>query len=69
MILNCEFDEKSADTVAGIILQHLNHMPQKGEQLSLGYFDFKVLTADTRRMQMLQVTVDKKHKINGKVSD
>lgn len=66
---NCEFDEKSADTVAGIVLQELNHMPQKGEQLTLGYFDFKVITADTRRMQMLQVTVDKKHKINGKLSD
>ncbi|WP_114324650.1 HlyC/CorC family transporter [Candidatus Colwellia aromaticivorans] len=66
---NCEFNEKSADTVAGIVLQHLNHMPQKGEQLTLGPFDFKVLTADTRRMQMLQVTVDKKHKINGKLSD
>ena len=66
---NCEFDEKSADTVAGIVLQELNHMPQKGEQLTLGNFEFKVLTADTRRVQMLQVTVDKKHKINGKLSD
>jgi len=66
---NCEFDEKSADTVAGIVLQELNHMPEKGEQLTLGDFEFKVLTADTRRVQMLQVTVNKKHKINGKLSD
>jgi len=66
---NCEFDEKSADTVAGIVLQELNHMPQKGEQLTVGNFDFKVITADTRRMQMLQVTVDKNHKVNGKLSD
>ncbi len=66
---NCEFDEKSADTVAGIVLQALNHMPEKGEQITLGHFNFKVLTADTRRMQMLQVTVDKEHKINGKLSD
>lgn len=66
---NCEFDEKSADTVAGIVLQELNHMPEKGEQLTLGNFEFKVLTADTRRVQMLQVTVNKKHKINGKLSD
>jgi hypothetical protein len=28
-----------------------------------------VLAADKRRMQMLQVTVDKKHKIYGKLSD
>ncbi len=66
---NSDFDEKSADTIAGIILQQLNHMPQKGEQVNLAPFDFKVVTTDTRRMQMLQVTVAKKHNINGKVSD
>jgi len=66
---NSEFDEKSADTISGIILQKLHHMPQKGEQVSIGDFDFKVVATDTRCMQMLQVTVAKKHKINGKVSD
>ncbi len=66
---NSQFDEKSADTIAGIILKKLNHMPQKGEKVSLGPFEFKVLAADTRRLQMLQVTVAKKYKINGKVSD
>lgn len=66
---NSQFDEKSADTIAGIILQKLNHMPQKGEQVILGPFDFKVVAADTRCVQMLQVTVAKKHKINGKLSD
>ncbi|MCW8834506.1 MAG: CBS domain-containing protein [Colwellia sp.] len=66
---NSQFDEKSADTIAGIVIGQLNHMPQKGEQVVLGHFEFKVLTADNRRLQMLQVTVAKKHKINGKVSD
>ena len=27
---NSEFDEKSADTIAGILLKQLNHMPRKG---------------------------------------
>jgi len=66
---NSSFDEKTADTIAGIILKQLNHMPQKGEQVSIGHFDFKVLATETRRMQMLQVTVAKKHKINGTLSD
>ena len=66
---NSEFDEKSADTISGIILQKLHHMPQKGEQVTIGNFDFKVVATDTRCMQMLQVTVAKNHKINGKVSD
>tara|TARA_R110001583_G_scaffold2233_30_gene16538 strand:- start:7343 stop:8236 length:894 start_codon:yes stop_codon:yes gene_type:complete len=66
---NSKFNEKSADTISGIILQKLNHMPQKGEQVTIGHFDFKVVAADKRCMQMLQVTVAKKHKINGKTSD
>jgi len=66
---NCQFNEKSADTIAGIIIGQLNHMPKKGEQVSLGHFEFKVLSADSRRLQMLQVTVDKKHNVRGKLSD
>jgi magnesium and cobalt transporter len=66
---NSQFDEKSADTIAGIVIGQFNHMPEKGEQIALGHFEFKVLAADNRRLQMLQVTVAKKHKINGKVSD
>ena len=66
---NSSFDEKAADTIAGIILKQLNHMPQKGEQVNIGHFDFKVLATETRRMQMLQVTVAKKHKVTGNVSE
>jgi len=66
---NSTFDEDDADTIGGIVLHKFSHMPQKGEQLTLGNFTFKVLVADTRRMQMLQVTVSKSHKINGKSSD
>jgi magnesium and cobalt transporter len=66
---NSDFDEDDAGTIGGIVLHKFNHMPQKGEQLTLGDFTFKVLAADKRRMQMLQVTVEKSHKINGKLSD
>ena len=66
---NCDFKETNADTIGGIVLRQFNHMPQKGELFRLGNFEFKVLVADNRRMQMLQVSVDKGHEINGKVSD
>lgn len=66
---NSEFDEKSADTIAGIVISQLNHMPERGEQVTVGHFEFKILAADNRRLQMLQVTVAKNHNINGKVSD
>ncbi|TYK64328.1 HlyC/CorC family transporter [Colwellia echini] len=63
------FTESDVDTIGGIVLRQFNHMPEKGEVLSLDKFEFKVLVADNRRMQMLQVTVPKGHKINGKISD
>jgi len=66
---NTNFNDNDADTIGGIVLHKFSHMPQKGEQLSLDDFTFKVLVADNRRMQMLQVTVNKSHKINGKMSD
>jgi magnesium and cobalt transporter len=66
---NSKFDDANADTIGGIVLRQFNHMPQKGELFRLGNFEFKVLVADSRRMQMLQVSVDKGHEINGKVSD
>ena len=66
---NCNFSEAGTDTIGGIVLRQFNHMPKKGELFSLGNFEFKVLAADNRRMQMLQVSVDKNHEINGKLSD
>ena len=66
---NCNFNDPDVDTIGGIVLRQFNHMPEKGELFNLGKFEFKVLVADSRRMQMLQVTVAKGHKINGKVSD
>ena len=66
---NSDFNETDADTIGGIVLRQFNHMPQKGELITIGNFEFKVLVADNRRMQMLQVSVDKSHQVNGKVSD
>ena len=66
---NSNFNEADIDTIGGIVLRQFNHMPQKGELFKLGPFEFKVLVADNRRMQMLQISVDKAHSINGKVSD
>ena len=66
---NSAFDGSNVDTIGGIILRQFNHMPEKGELLRLGNFEFKVLVADSRRMQVLQVSVDKSHVITGKMSD
>jgi len=68
---NCKFDDEDADadTIGGLVLHQFGHMPSKGEETSLGNFQFKVVSADSRRIQNLQITIPKDHEINGKVID
>lgn len=66
---NCQFDENDADTIGGIVLHKFGHMPQKGELMTIGEFEFKVISADSRRLQVLQVSVSKGHLITGKITD
>jgi len=66
---NTEFNEEDADTISGIVLHKFGHMPKKGETVNINEFEFKITAADTRRIQTLQVTIPKKHEINGKNTD
>lgn len=66
---NANFNEDDADTIGGIILQHFGHMPKKGEQVNIGEIVFKITAADNRRIQTIQVTLPKDHKVTGKTSD
>jgi magnesium and cobalt transporter len=47
------------DTIGGLITNSLGHLPKRGEQASLGGYDFKVLRADARRVHLLQVKKQK----------
>ena len=49
--------EESIDTVGGLVIKHLGHMPLRGESVEIGNFRFKVLRADNRRIHLLQVNV------------
>lgn len=66
---NCSFDESDSDTIGGIVLQQFGHMPKKGEEVAIGDWAFKVVSADNRRLLMLQVTVPRDHEINGKPAE
>ncbi|MGB0466110.1 MAG: HlyC/CorC family transporter [Pontibacterium sp.] len=48
--------EDMFDTVGGIVTQRFGHLPQKEEQVDIDGFTFKVLSADNRRIRLLQVT-------------
>lgn len=46
-----------ADTIGGLIMQHLGHLPKLGEIVKIDDFTFKVLKTDARRIHWLQVIV------------
>ncbi|NVK26229.1 MAG: CBS domain-containing protein [Gammaproteobacteria bacterium] len=54
-----DFNEEEAGTIGGIVLHQFGHMPEKGEEVEIQGLNFKVHTADTRRIQQLTVSLPK----------
>lgn len=52
-----EFSDDEFDTIGGLVTSQLGHLPKVDEQINLGSFEFKVLSADSRRLKVLQVKV------------
>lgn len=52
-----DFDEEKADTIGGLVMMELGHLPKRGEEVDLGRFRFRVLRADNRRIHLLGLTV------------
>ncbi len=44
------------DTIGGLVTQRFGHLPRKDESVALDDFTFKVLSADNRRIRLLQVS-------------
>lgn len=51
------FEDEEVDTVGGLVMQAFERLPQRGEQIQLEGIDFKVTSADSRRLIQLRVTV------------
>ena len=45
------------DTIGGLVVHEIGHLPKRGERVVLGNLLFKVLRADSRRIHMLQLTL------------
>ncbi|MCB1747354.1 MAG: CBS domain-containing protein [Gammaproteobacteria bacterium] len=43
------------DTIGGLVIHELGHLPRRGEELEHRGFSFKVLRADRRRVRLLRV--------------
>ena len=49
-------DDGEYDTVGGLVMHELGRLPRRGEVVEFGSFVFKVLRADRRRIESLEVT-------------
>ncbi|WP_100641797.1 CNNM family magnesium/cobalt transport protein CorC [Alteromonas facilis] len=52
------FNEEEADTIGGIVLKAFGHMPETGEEITVGKLLFKVTQSDKRRLQQLKVLLE-----------
>ena len=48
-------EEEGFDTVAGLIMKQLGHLPRRGESATIDGFEFRILRADRRRIDALRV--------------
>ena len=48
-------EEEGVDTVAGLVIKQLGHLPRRGEGATIDGFEFRVLRADRRRIEALRV--------------
>ncbi len=50
------YDKGDVDTVAGMVISSLGHLPRRGEDVTMEGFRFEVLHADSRRVHLLRAT-------------
>jgi len=51
-----DFDDEF-DTIAGVLIQKFGHVPARGEILSVGRLQFKIMGSDSRRIHNIQVII------------
>lgn len=56
------FNIDDQDTIGGVIIHQLGHLPSRGETISMRGYKFKVTNADSRRLVQLQVRIPKELK-------
>ncbi len=49
------FTNKQAETIGGVVTEHLGRVPRRGEEAIIGNVRFTVLRADARRVDVLRV--------------
>lgn len=52
-----DFDDDEYDTIGGLVVDAIGHLPESGEELTLGRFTFRVASADARRVHAFHLGV------------
>ena len=55
------FDDEEVHTIGGLIMQAFGYLPKRGEEITLENIQFKVTSADSRRLIQVRVTVQDEH--------
>ena len=50
-----QYSDDEFDTIGGLVVNHIGHVPEAGETATIDRFWFRVLDADSRRIRQLQV--------------
>lgn len=50
-----DFEDGDFDTIGGLVINGLGHLPKRGEQVDIGRFQFRVLRADSRKIHLLSI--------------
>ncbi|MBT4838546.1 MAG: CBS domain-containing protein [Methylococcales bacterium] len=54
---NTDFKDDDFDTIGGLIINKIGHLPKRGEFVSIGSMHFDVVSADNRRIHILKLTI------------
>jgi len=52
-----KFSTDKFDTIAGLVTSELGHLPERGEEVTIDSYLFKIISANSRRINNLQVTL------------
>jgi len=55
--LGTQFSDEEFDTIGGLLMQHIGHMPKNGEEAVLDGCQFRIMVADSRRIHLMQVVL------------
>ncbi len=56
-VMGTTFSDDEFDTIGGLVMQHIGHMPKEGETAELGGCEFRIVDADSRRVRVMAVSL------------